>query len=430
MNRKPLIGLVFAIGLICVGALAATAIWILKKQHGDTASVRRLPAQSFLVVQGNFAQLRASSFSQPLRRLLLEGRSEALPNADEVSREYRDLVQQCGFDPWVKLDGFTVGVDRDSLTGRSQSSQLAYLSGTFTEPEGVRCLEYLARRGHAAVQRAEVAHHPVYMPLGASEQPGPRTLQLHFMPRATLIADRTYMPTALDLAYGARPGLAPENPVARMLERLGRDSALLAAVDLAQLRAQNVHTVDQAVDELVRANPEIPDLTIARQAQTGGAVATLDHGGVTVTVRAEFPAETAARPFSVAVQQLIQRRKPEYLQGLDQMGTSLAAARLGAALLNPQLRSRFDQLDAGLALARQLPDLVRVTADGRSTVLTLPLTEAQVTTLSNATQAAAAVFTEMVRSQNNGLGGVLGGRPPRDEPQGQPEAAPSAVPAL
>ncbi len=387
MNKKALVGVV-AVVLACLVALGGTAFWLIKKRRSAGADgVSRFAATSFLVVRGDLAQTRAFAPARTLREMLLRPNADSPAGVRDASREYQSLVRDCGMDPWDTLDRFAVGADRAVLQARNPSEWVAYIDGRFTPAQGQRCAEALARRDHQRLVAMQVLGHTIHALARGTDAPTERAGSLHFMDRSAVVAERRYMPTAVQLAHGAVEGMRDDAALARMLRALGANHALSVAVDLAAVKAQNARTIDEGVDDVVRANPTIPDLTLARQAQTGGAAVNLSGGAVHLTARAEFAQAIVARPFAGAVTAFVQSRRADVERLVDEVRTSLGAMRLVAVLGNAQLRERFEEIEQGLTVARTLPAQVTVVHEDRSVVVSLPITPPQVITLERAVRA-------------------------------------------
>lgn len=408
MNKKALVGVV-AVVLACLVALGGTAFWLIKKRRGGGTGTARFAPTSFVVVTGDLAQIRGFAPARSLRDMVLRPAADAPGGVRDVSREYQSVVRDCGMDPWETVDRFSVGADRAVLQARNPSEWLGYIDGRFTPAQGQHCLEALARRDHHRLVAQQVNGFTVHFLARENDPPTERTGGVHFMDHTAVIADRRYMPTAVQLAHGSLPGMPSDAPIARMLRTLGGNNALNVAADLAAIKAQNTRTIDEAVDDLVRANPNNPDITLARQAQTGGVAMAFAGGGVNVTARAEFPQATVARPFAAAMTTFVTARRGDVEQLVDEVRRNLGAMRLVAVLGNAQLRERFDEIEAGLTVLRGLPSQITVRHEDRSVVVLLPVPPPQVTTLERSIRAGAAVVEEMSRTPMfPGLGG--GGR--------------------
>ncbi|MEZ4407476.1 MAG: hypothetical protein R3A52_13525 [Polyangiales bacterium] len=396
MKNRNIMTVVAVVATLCVVALAGTAWWLLrKKSPGTTGALARLPAGSFVVVTGNLEAVRQFPAARNLRDWITRERG----SGSEGGRRWNEVVQQCGFDPWERLSGFAVAADRRVLQGQSQSDFVAYLDGRFTEAEATRCITAVVSQGRATLTTSQVNGRTVHA-LTASNG---RATQIHPMANSVLVTERPYLDTALRLAHSEMPGLTADGDLGQMLRALGADNAITAAVDVAAVRAQNERTVNQTVDDLVRENPQFPDLALAKQARTGGLGVRLSGGDVSVTARLTFPQPAQAASFTRAAQGLYTRRRTDITDAVRQAQGGLNSLRLLSRLTNPEMNARFETVDAAFSTAQQLVEQVQFTQDGSSTVATLRITSAQVHTFEEAARAMRDIIEEGSRRRGGGL---------------------------
>ncbi len=451
MNNKALLGASAAV-LVALGGLTGTALYLWKKRGGATAaSLSQLPAESVVVVRGQLAPLRGFGPAQSLRRFLTGTDPVAGPDFTRQAREtYRGLTQNCGFDPWDSLQTFRVGVDRAATEARNPSAFVVYADGTFTAAQARRCAEYLSGRSQESLRPLEVDGRTAYAVARPGAEPEARAAALHFRDGSVLMAERPYLPTALGLAYGTVPGLRDDAPVARMLGVLGGSNVLEVAADAAQIRRQNPQSAGEFVDGLVRDNPSLPNLSLAREVQTVGFGLNVSAGGVTMRARFELPQASQATTFSAAVQGLIVARRSEGLRMLEEAQGQLRAAQLVVALTAPEMRQKIDEVDAGITTARQVIGAIQTTTEARHTVVTLAVTPPQVQSLERAARAASEVANLFLRDrprrprgndplEENPRPGItfpgpglqlpgLGAGAPTPEPARTPDVAPTPSP--
>lgn len=396
MKNRNLVTLIAIVATVCIAAVAGTAWWLThKNSQNERGSLARLPATSFVVVTGNLEALRRFAPAQNLRDWI----TRAQGTNSEAGQRWTELTAGCGFDPWERASSFTVAADRSVLQGQNRNDFVAYLDGRFTEPEATRCLTAAARLGHKTLTSSQVNGHTVQTLEGSHG----RATIAHAMPNSVLVADRTYQTTALNLAYGNTPGLDANGDLAQMLHALGRDSALSAVIDVAAVRAQNEHSMNEAVDDMVESNPTLPDLALVSQGRTGGLGVRIVGGDLTVTVRLAFAQAAKASSFTRALQGLYTLRREALINGIQQAQSGLTSLRLLSQLTNPEMNSRFETVDAAFQTARTLAGQVQITQAESSTVATLHISAAQVHTFEEAARA----LREIIETGSRRDGGLI-----------------------
>lgn len=401
MNKKTLAALGAAV-VLCVAAFAGVLLFKAFKGRGG-AEAEALPAGSFVVARVDFERLRRWSAWNSLKRLVQGDGDDAGARAQRLQTEWRGFVQRCGFDPLDRLDRVVGGGDRAILEGRSQNDWLVHASGRVSRAELQRCIEQVLQHDRGRLEPAQVEGRPVFTALSSGDSAGPRQVQLHLRERTAFAAPTAYMPNALKVVYGDLPRLGSGEAVGRMFSRLSRDSFLVVVGDVAAVRARNQQTTNEIVDDLVRANPNVPDLTLARQVVTGGLGVRTENGAVIAAARAQMENTNQARAFTAAVQALVQARRRDVLESVSSMQ---AMTQLSRMIPGQNLESEWQQIDAAFAAARAVIEQgVRVEQDGDTVVLTLTVTAAQAT-----------AFEQGVRAVQRVVGS-RGDRRPRDLPE-------------
>jgi hypothetical protein len=431
LNKNVMVG---AVSVVVVGSLAAvggTAFWMWRKGRTAANALSRMPPHSFVVARVELSQVRAFPPVAELRRSVTNPGADAGRAETEVARQVRDVVARCAFDPIDRVRTVYVGADRDALAGRATSAWVASTAHDVAPAQAAQCLAAVVQLAHGTVTTSQVGGRAVQTPVFRGAAPSPRDPAVHFMAGGAVVADQSYMPTALRLAYHETPGLDLASALPRMMDRLGGQRAVAVAVDVAAVRAQNQQTVNEFADDLVRANPGSADLTLARQMETGGFGVGLANGGVELAARGEFASATVARPFTAALQTFWAARKAEIVATIGEAQQGLGPIRAMAGVAGGrEVGERFERVDAAFGVARAALEQLRIAQDDRSAVVTLALTPAQVTTLVNAAKAGRELAADMSR-MTGGLGGLLGGagggrpeRPPLDQ------AAPPGMPTI
>lgn len=412
MKNRTLFGVIGAVVVLCLGALIGTAIYLVKKRPSGNTLTGRISQDAALVVNIDVAQARAWPVLNTLRNHITAPPSPENEARNEIARQYRDLQAGCGFDPWQKLERLNIGVERAVLAGRNQSAWVAFLDGGFTTPEAQRCVTWIAQRDHQVLTPEQVRSRTVHTIARDGQRVTPGTTQMALLDHTALFTARENMDHALAVIDGEQPALAAASPLAGMMSRLARPALLSAVVDIETLRAQNEHTVDEAINDLVRSNPTLPDLNLLRQARTGGLSLTVVGGAVNLTTRAELPSPPLAASLSRALASLIQNRREEVLSLLRdaQSSQSFLSALLGNT---PGFAEKFSQIEAGFAAARGVIGQVQAQADGKDVVLTVPATQAQAVAIEAAVRAWTDVAAEM--SRRNPLPNIFG-RPGENNP--------------
>ena len=422
VNKKPLLAVIGVVVLVCVAGLAWTAWHITHGRPSGTARASRLPHDAFLVVTVDMAQARAWPTAASLRNTLAAPGADASPGTQDAARRYQEVISHCGFDPWQKVDGLSLGVDRTVLAGRSEADLATFIDGSFTTEQARQCLTWVATQNHRQVTPGEVSHHPVLTSVrdGAA---GQRTQQFALLDHTVMFADQTYMAHALAVVDGAAPGLPADSTLTRMLERLGPSNLVNAMVDVTAVRAQNARDIDSAVDTLVHDNPTAPNLVLLKQVQTGGLAVRGGNNAVTVTARLDLPDGGAAGTLTAALNSLVTARRGDLGQAIDQAQASVTQMQAMMALggSNTDLSRQFQQAGQGFAAVRQVLNQIHVAADGRTSVVTVDFTPQQVSALDAGVRAMAEIVAEVSHSMR--------GFPGMQQPERSPGAGP-AVPGL
>lgn len=412
MNKKTLAAL-GAAAVVCVAAFAAVITVKMLKDRPGASAQDALPAGSFVVAKLDFTRARRWSSWNAVKRLLQGGGEDAGAPTDRVQREWRGFVERCGFDPLDRIDRVVAAADRGVLQGRSQNDWMAHATGNITQAQFRQCVERSLQNAGGHLVPATVETREVLTVLGTGDAAGPRALQLHLRERTAMASPTAYMPTALRVAYGQAPQLGGDQALARMLTRLG-DSSLVVVGDVAALRAQNQQTTTELVDELVRSNPNIPDLTLARQVVTGGVGVRTENGAVILTVRAQMANANQGRAFTAAAQALVQARRGQVLESIAGVQSMTQLSRI---LPGQNLDNEWRDVDAAFVAVRAIVEHgVSVTQDGDTAVLNITVTSAQVTSLESGVRAVQRVV------------GSRGSRMPRGLPERDPRPMPVPMP--
>ena len=400
MNKKTLAALGAAV-VLCVAAFAGVLLFKVFKGRGG-AEAEALPEGAFVVARVDFERLRRWSAWNSLRRLVQGDGGDAGAREQRLQTEWRSLVQRCGFDPLDKLDRIVGGGDRAVLEGRSQNDWLVHASGRVTRAELQRCVEQILQHDRGRLEPSQVEGRPVFTALSAGDSAGPRQIQLHLRERTVMASPTAYMPSALKVAYGDLPRLGSGQSVGRMFARLSESNFLAVVADIGAIRARNQQTTNEVVDDLVRANPGIPDLTLARQVVTGGLGVRTENGAVIATARAQMANGNQARAFTAAVQALVQARRQDLLEGVSSMQ---AMTQLSRIIPGQNLDAEWQQIDAAFAAARAVIEQgVQVAQDADTVVVNVTVTSAQATAVEQGVRAVQRVV------------GARGERRPRDLP--------------
>jgi hypothetical protein len=427
LNKNVMVGLVSVVVAGSVAAVGGTGYWMWRKNRSASNALSRMPPNSFVVARVDLAQLRAFPPFAELRRTVTHPAPGAGAQETALSRQMQDVIARCTFDPLDRVGTLFVGADRDLLAGRSASAWVASGAHTASPAQATQCFSAVMQLSRGSVTTTQVNGHAVLTPVFRGATASPRDPSVHFMAGSAVVAEQAYMPTALRYAYLEAPGLNLSSPLPRMIDRLGAQQAVVVAVDVAAVRAQNPRTINEFADDLVRANPASADLTLARQMETGGLALNVVNAGLEGVARGEFASATVARPFTAAMQSFWTARKAEIVSTIGEAQQGIGAMRAMAGLTGGRdAGERFDRIDAAFGVARAAVDQVRITQDDRSAVVTITLTPAQVTTLVNAARAARDIASDVGR-MTGGLPGLLGG-------QGQPERpvpqAPAGLPQI
>ena len=420
--------MVGVVSVVVVGSLAAvggTAFWMWRKNRTAANALSRMPPNSFVVARLELDQLRVFPPLAELRRTITHPAPGATARETALSRQMQDVVTRCAFDPVDRVHSVYVGADRDLLAGRSTSAWVAAGMHDVAPAQATQCFTAVMQLVHGTTTTTTVNGHTVLTPVFQGATASPRDPSVHFMAGSMVVAEQAYMPTALRFAYQEAPGLSLSSALPRMMNRLGAQTAVAVAVDVGAIRAQNQQTITELADDLVRANPNSADLTLARQLETGGIAVSLVNNGVEAVARGEFASATVARPFAAALQSFWVARKAEILATIGEAQQGIGAMRTMAGLTGgADVGERFQRIDAGFGVARAAVDQLRITQDDRTAVVTLTLTPPQVTTMVNAARAAKELASDMAR-MTGGLPGLMGaGQPERAAPQGLPGGLP------
>jgi len=397
VNKKSLAALAAA-AVLCVAAFAGVLVFRMIKGRGGAGGAEALPASSFVVARVDVERMRRWSAWASLRRMVQGEGEDAGARLQRLQGDWRAFVQRCGFDPLDRVDRVVAAGDRGILEGRSQNDWLAHASGRVTRAELQRCIEQVLQNDRGRLEAAQVEGRPVFTALASGDTPGPRQLQVHFRESTALAAPTAYMANALKVAYGELPRLGNEQSVGRMFARLNADSVVAVAGDIAAVRARNQQTTTELVDDLVRANPAIPDLTLARQVVTGGFALRTENGNVIATARAQMENANQGRAFTAAVQALVQARRRDVLETVSQVQ---AMSQLSRILPGQNLDAEWQLIDAAFVAVRAIIEQgVRVEQDGDTAVLTVTVNAQQVGALEQG-----------VRAVQRVVGSRGGGRP-------------------
>ncbi len=297
-------------------------------------------------------------------------------------------------------------VERAAIEGRDQSTVVGLIDGTFNNAELDRCARYLANLDHRTMTPSQVGRHTVQTPLRSGELIAPSTMQFAFLPGTVLATQSSYTQRALAVIDGDSPALASDAPLATMLGRLGQGVFLGATADLAELRSRQQRTVDSAIDDLVRAHPQAPDLALLRQARIGGAALAMLNGSLTATVRVEEPTGANAQAVARAVESVIEAHRGEAQGALRDARQSQQFLRLTVGSL-PGMSERFRKVDDAATVLEGLIAQVHCRAEGNDAVVSLTATQAQVTSVQQGVTAFGEIMSEA--SRMNPLGGLFGG---------------------
>ncbi len=414
-----MVGLVGAVVAMCLAAVGGTAWWLWRKNRTSSDGLARLPAHSFVVARADPAQLSTFQPLADLRHNLEAPAAEASGREHRMSQQWHDLITRCGFDPLGRVRRVWLGADRDVLAGRSTTAWLATLDEDVAPEQGARCVAALADLLHATATTEDVGGRSVQSLSRQGATAAAADPSVHFARGAMVVSQRSYMPSALRIAYREDPGLEASAPIARMMQGFGAQYAFAMAGDVAAMRQQNASTATELVDRLVHENAGIPDLTLARQIVTAGLGFGVQNHGVELVVRAQLPSTDVARAFTAATQALWTARKPELSTLITEAQEGISATRAIAAISGgAEVTARFDRIDGAFVTARAALDQLRIAQDGANTVVTLTLTPPQVTALTEAARAAADMFRELTSGGAHPRrgGGGLPGLPPVEPP--------------
>ncbi|MBL8600380.1 MAG: hypothetical protein JNK72_00505 [Myxococcales bacterium] len=423
--------------VVAVGALAGTAVYLVKHRNAqNTATAARLSPDSVSVVRLNVEALRAFAPAQSLRNEIMGNQQSAALR--EARTRYEEANRACGGELWQTLRGLTVGVDKSLTEARNPSAWVAYLDTSLNAEQARRCAEYFvsqARSGET-LAASELSGQTVYSPVRPGAQPGNREATLYFAEHTAALTERSYMGTVIGLLRGTSPGLGTDHRLNVMLRQLGGPNMLDGAVDLQQIRQQNAQSVNEAVDTLVRENPGQPDLTLARQLVTGGMALRQNNGGIVFEARGAFLQATVARPFTAAVEALIQARRSQAITTLEEVQGQLRGPAALLALGNASLRQQLDDVNAGLDALRASLNQITTRTDDLTTVVTLTMTPPQVQAVERAIRSGGTLAEEMMGSRaarrranpfpGGPFGAELGTPPPDDRGERAPTPEPQA----
>lgn len=406
VKNKALFGLIGVVVVVC-GALVAFAAWkILKRPKTGGGVAGRISRDAAVVVVADFRNVRSWEPATRVHDMLARPASDATEAQRDLARRYTELQQSCGFDPWAKTDAVTVGVERSLIEGQNQSAVTGLIDGTFTQPEVERCLRYLASRDQRTLASTQVNRHTVLTPLRAGEQPSARSTQMTLLPGAVMVTEQSYTQRALAVIDGDSPALAADAPLTTMLGRLGQGVFLASSADLALLRSRQQRTVDGAIDDLVRAHPQAPDLALLRQARIGGASLAVLNGSLTAMVRVEEPTAANAQSVARALEAVIEQHRGEATGALRDARQSQQLLRLTLGSLEG-MSERFRKVDDAATVLEALIGQVHCRAEGNDAVIALTATQAQVTSVQQGVTAFGEIMSEA--SRMNPLGGLFGG---------------------
>lgn len=405
MKNKVLYAVIGGVFAVCAAVLGYAAWKIYRRPKAGGAVAGRVSRDAVVVATLDLRQVRAWQPASSLHDTLRRPSENASETLRDVSRRYAELVRNCGFEPWQKVDAVALGVERSVVAATDQSAVAAFVDGTYTAAEAERCLRWLATQDRSTVTTTTVGRHAVHSVVRQGEQPGPRATQFTPLPGTTLVTQGQYTQRALAVVDGDAPALASDAPIARMMTRLGATTFLGAAADLAELRARQARTVDQAVDQLVQQHPTAPDLALLRQARVGGLSMAVVNNGLAVTLRAEEPTAANAEALSRALTTVIQQHRGEVQEAIRNARQSQQIMRFTVGTV-PGMTERFERMDEGFTALEQVTNQVAARAEASDAIVAMTVTQPQITALQNAFRAFGEIMAEASR---NPLGGILGG---------------------
>ncbi len=406
MKSKFLIAIIGAVFAVCAGVFGYAAWRVLRRPRAGAGLAGRVSRDAVIIGSFDLRQVRAWQPALDARDALTRPPATAARAQREAAEKYADFVRNCGIDPWQKLDAVQVAADRAAIAGTDSSTVVAFVDGTFAQPDADRCIRWLATQSQRVIAPTAVAGHTVLTPVRQGEQPSARDTQFTLLGNSVMVTEQRYTERAVAVVERNAPALADDAPLSQMMRRLGATTFLGAAADVAELRARQARTADEAIDTLVRANPGAPDLALLRQARVGGFGLAVVSNNLAVTLRVEEPTAANAQALANACTTAVNARRSEALQALRQAKQAQGIMRItvGAA---GGMAERFAAIDRGFDAGEQVLNQVACRAEGSDAILGLTVTQPQITALQNALRAFSEVMEEAQR--NNPLGGLLGG---------------------
>lgn len=414
-NKTPLV-VIGALVFACFGLLAYAGYTIFKRSKGGSASVAgRISRDAFLVANFDAAQLRRWQPANSFHDMLRHPAPGATNTNRELARMYEELIQNCGFVPWEKVNGVTLGVERSVAEGHNQSAIALFVDGTYTHVEAERCLTYLVQRDHQTLSAAQLSGHRVLTATRSGASATPDSTQFAQLTGSTLVAPQQYMVRALAVVDGHSPALASDSPLSRMMTRVGSAVILGAAVDLAELRSRQAQTVDGYINDLAQANPQAPDLILLRQARIGGFSMAVLNGAVTLSTRIEVPTPANAQALATALGVAITRNKAQLLEGIEDVRRQRQIFQATLSMV-PGMTEKFNQVDAAFTAVTQVLNQITTRGDENDAVVALNATQPQVTAIQDGVRAFSEIAAELSRRNPldaimRGAGGMQGGAP-------------------
>lgn len=409
MKRQFLIAILGAVFLVCVGVFGFAAWRVLRRPRAGGGLAGRISRDAIVVGTLDLRQVRAWQPALDARDALTRPPQGAPRPQREAAEKYAEFVRNCGIDPWQKLDAIHLAAERAAIAGTDSSALVAFVDGTFAQPDADRCIRWIAAQSQRTVAPSTVSGHTVLTPVRQGEAPSGRDTQFTLLGNSVMVTEQRYTSRALAVVAGDAPALPRDAPIQQMMRRLGPTVFLGVSADVAELRARQVRTADEAVDALLRAHPNAPDLTLLRQARTGAFGLAVVANDLAATARLELPTAANAQALAAACTTVVDARREEAIQMLRQARQAQGIMRATVGALGA-MAERFAAIDRGFDTGEQVLRQLTCRAEGTDTVLALTVTTAQITTLNRALRAFIEVMEEAQRV--NPLGGVLNGNVP------------------
>lgn len=391
---------------VCAAVFGYAAWKILKRPRVGSGVAGRVSRDAVLVANIDLRQVRGWQPAITLQERLSRPGDGASEMQREVARRYTEFRQNCGFDPWQKVDTMTMGVERSVLAATDASSVVTFLDGTYAQADAERCIRWIAREANRTIATSTVAGRTVLTPSRQSDNASEHPPQFTLLPGSTMVTDDRYTARALGVLDGNTPSLGAAAPLTQMMSRLGATTFVSIAADLAEFRARQAHTIDGYIDEIVRQNPNAPDLALLRQARIGGLGLAVDNNALAVSVRVEEPSAGDAQRLTTACTTVLQARRPQLLEALQNAKQSQGMMRITLGVLG-NMAERFDRIDAAFNAAEQVVNQLACRGAAQDAMLAVSITQPQLTSLQNGVTAFGEIMAEA--SRLNPLGGLLGG---------------------